>query len=160
MSQNKSQAGGRLSRSSRNIHQIFIFHFFLLVGFSIIFFSHYWFTVTWWLVDFNSVLLNIDNVVVSVIPLSEDSQSFQPVSVLHHHHLVTSQSAVLVHDHQLVAAVADFLLVGHLRFRPHIPSLFQNQKNMLYIICHNRKSSLPWPTRNQRHCKFSKKTQV
>lgn len=119
---------------------LYFFNFFFRDGF----------TVTWSLVDFNCVLLDIDNVVVSVFPLSEDSQSFQSMCVLNHHHLVTSQSAVLVHHHQLVAAVADFLLVGHLWSRPHNHSVFQNQyqnqKN--YFICCNGKSSLMWLTKN------------
>lgn len=41
------------------------------------------------LVYFNSVFLDIDNIVVSVFSLSEDCQSLQAMCVLHHHHLVT-----------------------------------------------------------------------
>lgn len=42
------------------------------------------------LVDFYSVFLDINDVVVSVFSLSEDCQSLQAVCVLHHHQLVSS----------------------------------------------------------------------
>lgn len=42
------------------------------------------------LVDFYSVFLDIDDVVVGVFSLSEDCQSLQAVCLLHHHHLVAS----------------------------------------------------------------------
>ncbi|TNN79997.1 hypothetical protein EYF80_009815 [Liparis tanakae] len=61
-----------------------------------------------------------DDIVVSVISLSEDRQSLQAVCVLHHHHLVTAQIPVRVHHHQLVCALADLLFVSHLQLQPRL----------------------------------------
>lgn len=72
------------------------------------------------LVDFYSVFLDINNIVVSVISLSKDCQSLQAMPLLHHHHLVTSQTPLCIHHHQLVADVTDLLLVSHLQLQPQV----------------------------------------
>lgn len=72
------------------------------------------------LVYFYCVFLDVDDIVVSVISVSEDCQSLQAVCVLHHHHLVTTQIPVRVHHHQLVCALADLLFVSHLQLQPRL----------------------------------------
>lgn len=95
------------------------------------------------LIDFYSMFLDVDDIVVSVFSLSEDCQGLQAVSVLHHHHLVASEIALCVHHHQLVAA--HFLLVGHLQlqpqlnvsiltFKPHMIS-WEKKHMMLLLTC-------------------------
>lgn len=72
------------------------------------------------LVDFYSVFLDVDNIVVGIFSLSEDCQGLQAVCLLHHHHLVTGQTSLFVHNHQLVATVTNFLLLSHLQLQPQL----------------------------------------
>lgn len=68
------------------------------------------------LIDLHGLLLDIDDVVVSALPLlGEDGQRVQALRLLHHHELVAALVLLALLQHQLADGAPGLMLLGHLQ---------------------------------------------